>query len=146
MLATKEQIRQFYSILATLKLQDMKDDLVYDISTGRTTHASELYESELRVLIDTLNTKANAARSTINDQLKLKSDTMRKRILCICHQMAWTTWNKEKQKHVVDFPRLEAWLLKYGYLHKKLNDYKYNELQQLVHQFETMFKNYLERI
>ena len=75
--------------------------------------------------------------------LKQKSidpaDRMRKKILSICHDMGW-----ELEDGRIDWKRLNGWLIKYGYLHKKLNDYKLQELPALVTQFENVQRSSYE--
>ena len=73
-----------------------------------------------------------------------RMDRMRKRILSICYSIGWTRFNIEKRRHEVDMERLEAWLLKYGYLHKPLNDYTYMELPELVTQAERVLLSTLD--
>lgn len=145
MKATTVQIRQFRAILANLKIMDLKDDIVAEATNGKTTHASELSDKELQQLIDELNKKSKQADTWTMKLETQRTDHMRKRILSMCHQMNWVTWNIDKQKHVVDLARLDAWMTTYSYLHKPMNAYNYAELQKLVHQFETMFKTYLNK-
>ena len=73
-----------------------------------------------------------------------KMDRMRKRILSMCYSIGWTRYNPEKRRQEVDMDRLEAWLLKYGYLHKPLNDYTYMELPALVTQAERLLLSTLD--
>jgi hypothetical protein len=67
-----------------------------------------------------------------------RGQKMRRRILSLCHTLGWNVWDHHSQKHVVDWERLNSWMLKYGYLHKPLNRYSYFELGKLVTQFENM--------
>jgi hypothetical protein len=143
--ATSQQIRQFRAILAKLKIMDMKDDIVLDASDGRTEHASELSQDELQQLIETLNEKSFTEETELKLRRDYKANNMRKRIFSICHQIGWIKWSDDKNKMIVDIDKLTEWLKKYGYLHKNLNDYKYNELPKLINQFENVFKNYLNQ-
>ena len=135
--ATKGQIRVFYSILAKRGLTEMKPHLVSSQSDGRTEHASQLTVSEMSALINRLQ----LAPELRFDTTKTAENRMRRRILSLCYSIGWTTFNRVKGKHEPDWKRLEAWLTKYGYLHKaRLNDYTYNELTKLVTQFENFAK------
>ncbi|MCE9538711.1 MAG: hypothetical protein K8R85_05790, partial [Bacteroidetes bacterium] len=70
-----------------------------------------------------------------------KADKMRKKILSICHEMNWTN-----EKGKINWKMLNDYLLKYGYLHKALNDYKETELPTLVSQFEALLKHFYKKI
>jgi hypothetical protein len=68
----------------------------------------------------------------------MRSNNMRRRILSICYSIGWTQFDDDKKKMVVNMDKLNAWLLKYGYLHKPLNKYSRQELPLLVTQFEKL--------
>ena len=68
---------------------------------------------------------------------------MRKRILSLCYEYGWVKFSEAKKRHQVDFDRLDAWMFRYGYLKKKLNQYKYAELPALVTQFEKVLESFV---
>lgn len=137
---TSQQIRHLYFLLDQLGIRHLKSDLVMDASGGRTESARELNNIEMNDLLRHLDEKLKGARSDSrpHKQAYEKMDRMRKRILSICYSIGWTRLSIERKRHEVDMDRLEAWLLKYGYLHKPLNDYTYLELPALVTQAERL--------
>lgn len=142
MKASPAQIRVFYAILAKRGIMDMKQELVSEASSGRTTHSSELDRDELQELIDRLDTRTeHAVRS--REEIARRANTMRRRILSMCYNIGWTRWEESKGRPVVDMVRLNSWMHKSSYAHKSLNKYTYNELPRLVSQFEAMVKTML---
>lgn len=137
--ATKTQIKVFRAILAAKGIMDMKDELVHQHSNGRTTHASALKAQELQELIDRLQPE-RTARPRLDREA---GNRMRRRILSLCYTLGYTNMNPATGKQTVDWDRLNAWMLKYGYLHKPLNQYTLSELPRLVSQFETFVKTTL---
>lgn len=135
MQATREQIRAFRAALAARKLQDMKDELVSQFSNGRTTHSTELEVHEMRELLTHLNGEPD------QNQQREKENRQRRRIMSMCYTLGWTIYDKAQGREVVDFTRLDEWVLKYGYLHKPMMKYDYRELPKLVTQFEHMLKS-----
>jgi hypothetical protein len=123
--------KQFYAILKTLNGRGIdlsKDELVSDYTNGRTKSLKEMTPYEYKQMIINLN-------SFVSNSDALKEDKMRKKILSIAHELNWTLPNGK-----IDWPKLNAWLLKYGYLHKELNRYKLSELPQLVSQIQQLLK------
>ncbi|MBW7848359.1 MAG: hypothetical protein H3C41_09800 [Bacteroidales bacterium] len=139
--ATKQQLKVFHAILAKRGLMDMKPIIVSDESSGRTEHASQLTVHEMAALIKRLQVNHELRFDTV----KTAENRMRRRILSLCYSLGWTRYDEQKRMQTADMERLEAWLQKYGYLHKKkLNDYAYNELVKLVTQFEMFTKSELQ--
>jgi hypothetical protein len=139
------RIRYMYLLLDQLGIRHMKNDLVSDASSARTESVRELSKLEMDELIKHLEQKLRQATRDVSPkrQAALKMDRMKKRIFSICYTIGWTTIDPEKNRHIVDQERLRAWMLKYGYLHKELNDYTYLELPPLVTQFEQLLKSVL---
>lgn len=142
---TIKQVRYLYFLLDQLGIRHMKNDLVTDATEGRTESARELSLKEYSLLVDHLNEKLKDARGdAMPHKLEAqRADRMRKRIFSMCYSMGWTRFDTDKGKHAVDYDRLEAWLLKYGYLHKKLDKYTYMELPTLVTQVEGLMRSVL---
>jgi len=138
------RIRYMYFLLDQLGIRWMKEDLVMDASSGRTSSVRDLIKLEMDGLIKHLEQKLKDAQEQgLKNQSMVRMDRMRKRILSICYTLGWTTIDPEKNRHVVDQERLGTWLYKYSYLHKELNDYTYLELPTLVTQFEKLLKSTL---
>lgn len=140
-MATKKQLKVFYTILSLRGLAEMKAQIVSSHSDGRTEHASELSSGEMKVLIDKMQLNPTLRFNSIQEA----ENRMRRRILSLCYTLGWTILDRQKGKHIVDFARLDGWLSKYGFLHKtRLNDYTYKELTTLVTQFENFVKTELK--
>jgi hypothetical protein len=139
---TIERHRRLYGLLRDTGTQKYRHELVYSFSHGRTDNSADLSDLEVSELIRHLETmlrdrprpQAKETRSGVD----FRGQKMRRRILSMCHTIGWNTFDPITQKHQVDWARLNAWMLKYGYLHKPLNRYSYAELGRLVTQFENM--------
>ena len=111
---------------------DHKADLVQEASEGRTSSSAELSSEECQRLINHLQTM-------VNDQNRnTPENRMRRKVISIVHELRWKTPDGK-----IDYKRLDAWMLKYSYLHKKLNSYSAAELPALVTQFDNMLKKKL---
>lgn len=134
--------RRLYSLLRDKKLMARRHDLVYSHSNGRTENSAELTDQEIDTLLEHVAHygKEKPTRSGIDYQ----GQQMRRRILSMCYNLGWVSWCNTRNKTVVDMQRLDAWMKKYGYLHKPMNSYSYKELPRLVTQFEKMLKKELD--
>lgn len=136
---TRSQLSAFYAILSERGLKDDKDDIVRQISEGRTTSAAALTFNEAQQWIKAMN-----ARPTKEDPRK----RMVNHIIAMATEIGFVKWVQKvdtngQLKMVRNYADLHTWILKYGYLHKKLNDYSYEGLPKLV----TAFKNlYLDKL
>lgn len=133
--ATREQLRAFIGSLNRHNLQDMKDELVLQFSSGRTTHSSEMSLQEMRSLI------SHIEGNNLDNTNIMRADQMRRRVFSMCYSLGWTTYDQESGKQKVDNDRLNNWMLKYSFKHKELAKYDYYELTRLVTQFENMLKS-----
>lgn len=130
MLRNAAQNTQLHALIGKLGIgKETKEDLVYQYTAGRECSSSKMTVAECQALINHLNVLAKG-KSDVTDK-------QRKKILSICHEMNWRTENGK-----VDFARLKEYLLKYGYLHKELNNYTDKEIPKLVTQFENLLKHY----
>lgn len=138
---TIQNHRKLYALLNQANKMSHRHDLVYSYSHGRTTNSAELSDLEIAELIRKLENeqqdKPTHSTATRN------GDRMRKRILSMCYTIGWTIYDDYNKKVVVDMERLNNWMRKYSYKHKPLNEYRYNELRDLVSQFEKLQKTEL---
>lgn len=133
---TPKQNAILYSLMNKLGITaDIKDDMVYHATGGRTTHTSEMTREEADNLIQSL--KKEVLKSIKHNQ----SDLMRKKIIALFVKMGYTT-----KQGKADMKRIYAWVEKYGYLHKPLNKYTYNELPTLVSQAERVYNSFIETV
>lgn len=133
--ATREQLRAFRGSLNSHNLQDMKDELVLQFTSGRTTHSSEMSIQEMRSLI------SHIEGTNLDSTNNVRADQMRRRILSMCYSLGWTSFDSISGANKVDMERLDNWMRKYSYKHKELAKYDYYELTRLVTQFENMLKS-----
>lgn len=147
-----QQNKMIHALLAQTNLTRQKANIVAGISQGRTESSKDLTDTEAQAMITYL--KENIPPPVL-DGLDIKADKMRKKIISYAWQMNWTIKINALElaklpssalPYKCDMNRLNAWCEKYGYLHKKLNDYSYQELPKLLTQFENMYNDYLKNI
>lgn len=140
MLRNKKQNNQMWAMASELKMdKEIISDLAYQFSNSRTTSSRELTTSEFQSLLNHLTAiKAGYTNKQVKptEQTQSIDNKMRRKILSICHEMNW------KENNQLDWKRINAFILKSGYLHKALNSYTEAELPTLVTQFETLLKSY----
>jgi len=144
-LATKEQVKAINAILATRGLMEGKQEMVHQFTTGRTERSSELYFNEAHELLQALN------KGIAPSLEQLQKDRMCRKILAIANKIGMVTKTADVdsrgrlfQKR--DYARLEAWLIKFSYLHKPLKQYSYDELPALITQMEKVEKQYISKL
>ena len=138
MLRTLEQNKRLHKLLGMLKISgEAKEDLIYSFTNKRETSSSKMEVRECQNLNNHLQHLVNELGFAEDD----RANVMRKKILSVCHEMNWKLENG-----TLDWERLNAWLMKYGYLHKELNEYSYKELPKLVTQFENMIPNFYKKL
>ncbi|KAB2918707.1 MAG: hypothetical protein F9K23_00805 [Bacteroidetes bacterium] len=128
MLATTPQKTAIMTLIRRLGLD--KEQIVEAATNGRTTSLRETTLEEARQLLDKLGAQPKED----------PCQKMRDKIYSMAHQMRWTI---PGQPDKVDITYMNQRLVKYGYLHKRLHKYKYNELPKLVTQVEQMLNHYL---
>lgn len=116
-----------------LGLQNAKEELVYSFSDQRTTSRAELSFDEAKALIAHLKRQ---------DPEEKKAEVMRRKIIAYCHQMK----RYKPGTAQVDMKWLDGWCVKFGYLHKKLDQYRYSELPALLTQFESVYASFLKEL
>ncbi|MFK5855123.1 MAG: hypothetical protein QM503_03255 [Bacteroidota bacterium] len=134
--------RKLYKLLKDTGSFDQRHDIVTSYTDGRTHNSSDMSTSEIITLINNLENHHRDTGAPLNDFQK--GDRMRKRVLSLFHQYGYAKYSPEKKKMIIDFDRLDGWMLKFGYLHKKLNKYKYAELPKLVTQVERLVHKYIQ--
>ena len=133
--------RRLYGLFHDTGTDKYRHELVWSFSSGRTDNSAELSDLEadelirhLELLVKPSSGQSHPTRSGVD----YRGQHMRRRILSLCYTIGWTLLDPGTGKHQVDYDRLERWMMKYGFLHKPLNDYSYAELQRLVVQFENL--------
>lgn len=141
MLRNKSQNNRLYALFSTLKIdKDMKAELVLQFTNNRTESSSKMLLDECQALINHLSSISSAPARTEaakNNAREISPENrQRRKILSICHEMGW------KKDGKLDWAKINAFLHKFGYLHKDLNDYTAAELPKLVTQFEHLLKSH----
>ena len=128
MTRTPEQNVRFHALVNKLGLDSQhKLELVMDVSVGEAKSSADLTVDEMDKLIKHLQHLVNA---TSDEQAAYK---MRRKLFSLFHELRYETPNGS-----LDYVRINAWLLKFGYLHKLVADYTVKELPRLVTQVENM--------
>lgn len=126
-LRTNEQNSRLHGLLGMLHIDaEQKVWLVEQYTEGRSTSTKDMTINECQALIDHL---AKVAIDTNAD----RANVMRRKAFAIAHELGWET-----QDGKVDREHFNAWMLKYGYLHKDINAYSLAELPRLLTQLEQL--------
>lgn len=133
----KQKIITAQTLLSKCRLRAQKTNIVRGFSDGRTAHISELDEDEANRLIGFLRyTARDAARTPAQSS----ADRMKRKIISMAHELGW-----RQPEGKINMKSVNGWCMKYGYLHKCLDDYSHAELPRLVQQFERMYTIVMKR-
>lgn len=133
MKAVNTQLARIHVLLTKINKLGVKADYVIDATNGREHSCAGLTFDEANEVINVLD----AEEKELYRMKRNSEDAMRKKIISCCREMGWHKSGK------ADMLRIEAWVMKFGYLHKKMNDYTAKELPLLVTQAENMKLSYL---
>lgn len=126
---TTAQSNRLHGLIGMLGIDpEQKAYLVEQFTEGRSSSSRDMSTTECQALIDHL---AKVATDTNAD----RANVMRRKAFAIAHELGW-----EDETGNVDRARFDAWMLKYSYLHKAINQYSLNELPKLLSQMERMLK------
>ena len=130
---TPGQLKCISTIFSTLKTdKELKADIIMGFTGGRSGSTKDLLKHEAAELIKHLKT---------TDPNAAAIDRMKKKILYYAHEMNWYTPDRK-----VDVKRVDEWCLKFGQVKRKLDNYTYQELPNLVSQFAGVYKHYLKTL
>jgi hypothetical protein len=140
---TPEQLKCVQTLLSKQGADKEQREWIVSVWTNhRTTSVCNLGKFEASKLIGHLKSQ---------QPLHQASEKMRRKILSMAHEMGWempgtrSVVNNQVRARV-DMKHVNDWCLKYGYLHKKLDAYTYEELPKLVSQFEGLYKQHLNKV
>jgi hypothetical protein len=143
---TKDQLKKLHTLLSVTKQTAYKQDLMDTFcSDGRyPTSSKDLYFSEADAIIKHLE-QMQAPRPPQPpkkaDTFLERSKNLQRRSLISC--LREVGYNRGAH---ADMDAIYAWVLKYGYLHKELNEYTYEELPKLVTQAKNYRASYLQSL
>ena len=157
---TTELNKQLHALLTQTGLMSAKQYLVESFTSGRETSSTGLKNHEAIELIKHLKCELQKQKQppVNNDPTHIgnvmptfkantpaqQANTMRKKIIALAHQMGWSAQHPESGNKIADMPRINAWCVKYGYLHKELNAYSLEELPKLVTQYQNLYNTFLK--
>lgn len=130
------QLARIHVLLNKIGRMSHKADYVIDVTNGREHSTKELTFDEANKMIAILD----AEEKQLFAERANSENTMRRKIISCFREMGYVKGGK------ADMQRIYAWVLKYGYLHKSLNQYTGTELPKLVTQVEFVKKDHLKRI
>lgn len=152
--------KQLHALLTQTGLTDAKAYLVESFTHGRSESSRDLTDGEAIEFIKYLKARlpqtqppnpskdakhiSNAMPTFKANTPAQQANTMRKKIIALAHQMGWSSIHPASGNKIADMARINAWCEKYGYLHKKLNDYTVDELPKLVTQFVNLYNSFLK--
>lgn len=140
---TTLQVKAIMATLGAMKLMGQKDSIILGASGGRTSSTRGLTFYEAKSLLAALNDK------TVNDERKQR---MIRKLFAQAREIGWVKDHSYvapdgKLRKDAITAELHKWVEKYGYLHKKLNQYTYEELPKLLTQFEKgPYKHYISNL
>lgn len=138
---TKHQLTIIHTLLNKHKMIAHKAEIIAGFTGGRTESSRDLQPGEAVRLIKYLNSLASASSAT-----DVKAERMRRKIISLGHEMNWRILTGSMAGKI-DMKRIDAWCTHFGYLHKRLDDYTYQELPRLITQFENgPYKHYLSNL
>lgn len=139
--------KEYFAIESKIKKQGFdieRSDVIRQFSNGRKQGLSQLTAFEYQELLRWLNRKFGNDRTTTpktaqnHPEFNEKEDRQKKKIIALFCQMGYVKDGK------ADIYRINGWAMKYGHLHKKMNDYHGADLTMLVSQAEEVWKTYID--
>lgn len=127
-LVDKTKLARIHVLLASVGKLGVKADYVIDATNGREHSFKYITNAEADKIIQVLVEEERAMNLKKND----KADKMRKKIIGCLREAGYNVGGK------ADMKAIYAWVLKYGYLHKPLNEYTAGELPVLVTQAQAV--------
>ncbi|OJV30471.1 MAG: hypothetical protein BGO32_08745 [Bacteroidetes bacterium 37-13] len=143
----KQTNKQLHVLLSQSGSMAHKAELVNGFTSGRTEHSSEMFEFEAINMIKWLKEQNQEPRSKSQEPPSDVANRMRKKILAICHTMAWYKRDDNKElilkggKPQLDFARINAFCTTRCPGKKPLQKYSLTELPAIVTIFERLLKS-----
>jgi len=117
--------------------------LTMQVSKGFKTKPIDLDETELVVLLSILEKNLGKTQSNADFE---RGDSERSRMVKLSLIYGFTKRDRKAGSVILDSAKLDAWLLQFGFIKKKLIQYTFRELPLLITQFETVVKNHLKTL
>lgn len=143
---TPGQNKRLHQLLSELGIMDMKPGLVKQFSRIQSASSKDLLYSEAQQLIRWLESRR------VGPSERERADRMRKRVISMLLSYDPARFQVYSEKAGRNVPRMYgengiyAFVKRYGYLKKDLNDYSYKELPKLVSQIEIIVNSQKQAI
>lgn len=134
--------QQYFAIEKKLKQSGYntnRSELVETFTDGKKSGLKELTNREYNEFIQHLNRLVNNQHK--QDWRNTPENKMRRKIISLFKKMNYTTSDDK-----ADMEAIQNWCLKYGYLHKRLNNYNSQELPKLITQVERVYITFIEAL
>lgn len=129
------KLKAVQTLISKTDNRDEKANIVSQYTNGRTESVREMNEQEAARLIDDLKRLAPNHKATHG------GEKMRRKLISMAHELGWKLSNGK-----IDMKRVNEWCVKYGHKHVALNQYTYNDLPQLLSQFEKMYFQFIQAV
>lgn len=129
-----QQSKTLHTLLSKTGLMNSKKDLILGFTHGRAESSKDLTEREAAMLIAYLQRQKKEEDPC---------NRMRRKIISMCYELRWAKagdWKTALEK-IDSFCEGAKGIYK-----KKLQTHTYQELVQVVSQFESIYKKYLEKL
>jgi hypothetical protein len=145
-LATAKQVGMIKGLMAKLGLLENSIAYALQYSDQRTEHIGQLTMPEANLLIKNLMPVAKNGQTNEHIARAEACNTMRRKIISMGREMGWHTTDHRTGKLKANMERVENWCQEYGYLHKGLNAYTFEELPKLVTQMEFALADFRSKL
>ena len=135
---TPKQIKFARGILHSKGLSDSKDEIVLELTDGRTSHLSEMTKAEAQLFFDVM---LGEAQSPAPNSEAAKCDNSTRKLLSMAHEVKWQSPNGK-----VDYQRLSNWCKKYSPAHKCYKQQNSKELAETVTSFSKLHIQTLRKL
>lgn len=133
---SKNRFAAYFAIenrLINAGIKQERSELIMDFTKDQKRSLTELSAWEYNEFLNWLN-RLFPSKATEDE---VSRNNQRRKIISLFRKMGWQFGGK------ADMERIYAWVIKYGYLDKPLNEYTYQELPKLVTQVETIYTKFL---
>lgn len=129
---------QYFAIEKKLKNQGFdfeRDELIAQFTSGKKSGLKELTATQYREFLVFLNLRFSSA--PVQKPSEGVMQVQRRKIIALFRKMGY------EKDFKADMPRIYSWVIKFGHLHKSMNDHTADELPSLVTQAEAVYKSYI---
>lgn len=126
-MASKPQVQKINVLINKLGLKPHKELLIMNYTKDRTSHISEMYFDEARILITNL--------------VKHEPDDRKRSLILSLGYQCGLLYGESPEDKKINIAKLNKFLLERGAVKKELNKLNAEELKKVHRQFEAMVRN-----